>query len=95
LFTVTGAAKKARVTLGGRLAMTDNIPLGQFEPVCPHCGAKIGPKSGAVELKDETRIFCPVHGDVGNLQEVRAAIVEQHRNEIVDKAKEAVRALGI
>ena len=73
--------------------MSDNIPLGQFKASCPQCGAELSIKHEGVELKGDERLFCPVHGDVMNLQEARRIIFEQNRDDIVDKARNVARDL--
>lgn len=66
------------------------IPIGKFSPRCPQCGEKLGVEKGIVDAKDETRVFCPVHGDVGSLQDIRAAVIEQNRDQIAAKARDYV-----
>ena len=68
------------------------IPPWQFKASCPHCGAELKIKreseSGAVELKGDERLFCPVHGDVMSLEEARRVGFEENRDDIIDKARE-------
>ncbi len=74
--------------------MGDGItPIGYVKPVCPKCGAELLIEHDGVDLKGDERTLCPVHGDVGSLDEVRAQVLDQNRENIIDHAKELVRKL--
>jgi hypothetical protein len=36
-------------------------------------------------------MLCPIHGDVGSLDEIRAQVLDQNRDNIINHAKELVR----
>jgi hypothetical protein len=53
-------------------------PPINLETTCPQCGAKLRIKGRTGnEMKADDRVFCPVHGDVGSLDEaLRIAIAK-------------------
>lgn len=75
--------------------MTETIPPWQFSAHCPQCNAVLGIKrdteSGAIEVKADDRLFCPVHGDVMSLEEARQIAFEDNRDDIIDKARKFSR----
>jgi len=62
------------------------IPLGQFNPSCPQCGAHLGIKPGSVELKGNDRVFCPVHGDVMSVDEARLVAGKKITDDAIQQA---------
>lgn len=45
---------------------------------CPKCGARLSTERLDHQLSGQERLFCPQHGEVGSLQEMRA---RRHRDE--------------
>lgn len=70
------------------MAGDENIPLGQFKASCPQCGADLKVQYDGIDLKGEDRMICPVHGDVGSLDEARRVLFEKNRDNIIDRAKQ-------
>lgn len=70
--------------------MSNPVPI-EIEPVCQQCGAKLLIKHSGTEPEPEDRVLCPVHGDVGSLQEVRTAVYEQNREKIQEQIAKHVR----
>jgi hypothetical protein len=72
----------------------DNIKPRQFRASCPLCGARLGVEHDGIDLGNE-RVLCPVHGDMGSLEEVRRSIFfKEHRNYVVDSATKIVRTIN-
>ena len=67
------------------------IPIGQVKPTCPQCGAQLQIEHNETGLKGKYNLICPVHGHVGDLEKVRARVLEQNRDKIVEDAKQHVR----
>ena len=64
--------------------MTDEavIPIGEFQPTCPHCGANILIEHDGVEPKPDDRVFCAEHGTIGTREAIRAQILDENRDKI-------------
>ena len=62
------------------------IPVGKFKAACPRCGTGLGIKHDGINLEGEERMICPIHGDVGSLEETRI-VLEKNRDKIIDPAK--------
>ena len=74
----------------------DNItPVDNSGPSCPLCDARASALSMTASiLKGNERVLCPVHGDMGSLEEVRRSIFfKEHRNYVVDSANKIVRTI--
>ena len=63
------------------------IPVGKFKAACPQCGTDLGIKHDSINLEGEERMICPIHGDVGSLEETRRIVLERNRDKIIDPAK--------
>ena len=69
----------------------DNImPIGQFRASCPLCEARLSIEHDGIDLKGNERVLCPVHEDMGSLEEARRSI---HRNYVIDSTKKIARAI--
>ncbi len=64
-----------------------------FNPTCPQCGANLEIEWDGVEPKGDDRLLCPVHGDVGSLQDLRTKIAETYRDNIGADRIEDVREI--
>ena len=74
--------------------MSDEIThIGNVKPLCPQCGAELLVEHDGIGLKGDERVLCPVHGDIGSLDEIRAQILDQNREKIINHAKELARQL--
>jgi hypothetical protein len=72
----------------------DNITPRQFGASCPLCDARLSVEHDGIDLKGNERVLCPVHGDMGSLEEVRRSIFfKEHRNYVVDSANKIVRTI--
>jgi hypothetical protein len=71
------------------------IPIAEIKAVCPKCGVNSAPQRGEVDLKDETRIFCPTHGDIGSLKELRAQLIDQNRDKVIDAARDLLKGFKL
>ena len=57
-----------------RMSDYNITPVGQFRASCPLCDARLSVEHDGIDLKGNERVLCPVHGDMGNLEEVRRII---------------------
>jgi hypothetical protein len=49
-------------------------PIGQFRASCPLCDARLSVERDGIDLKGNERVLCPIHGDMGSIEEVRRII---------------------
>jgi predicted Zn finger-like uncharacterized protein len=68
----------------------NTTPASQFRASCPLCGARLRIDHESINLKVSERVRCPVHGDMGSLEEGSQFI---NRNYIIDSAKKIFRAI--
>ena len=74
--------------------MNDDIThIGNVKPLCPRCGAELMIEHDGVCLKGNERVLCPVHGDIGSLDEIRIQVFDQNREKIIDHTKELARQI--
>jgi predicted Zn finger-like uncharacterized protein len=73
-----------------RVSNDNTMSTRQFKASCPLCGARLRIEHDDIDLKANERVRCPVHGDMGSLEEGRQFI---NRNYIADSAKKVVRAI--
>ena len=75
--------------------MSDHeITPRKFGASCPLCGARLRVEHDGIDLKGSERVLCPVHGDMGSLEEVRRSIFfKEDRNYVVDSANKIVRTI--
>src|SRR5271157_145756 len=72
----------------------DNITPRPFGASCPLCDARLSVEHDGIDLKGNERVLCPVHGDMGSLEEVRRSIFfKEHRSHVVDTANKIVRTI--
>ena len=71
--------------------MDENTPVGHSEALCSQCGAQLSVKHDGIELKGDDRCICPIHGDVGSLQDIRRSLYEQQRDEVIKHAQGLAR----
>ncbi len=71
-----------------------DITPRQFGASCPLCAARLSVEHDGTDPKGNERVLCPVHGDMGSLEEVRRSIFfKEHRNYVVDSANKIVRTI--
>jgi hypothetical protein len=57
-----------------RMSYYNMAPVGQFRASCPLCDARLSVEHDGIDLKGNERVLCPVHGDMGSIEEVRRII---------------------
>jgi hypothetical protein len=67
------------------------IPVGKFKAACPQCGTDLDIKHDGINLEGEERMICPIHGDVGSLEE-RAGLFSKDRDKIIDPLRRCYRS---
>jgi hypothetical protein len=63
------------------------VHVGKIEASCPQCGAQLSIEHDSIKLKGNDRMICPIHGDVGSLEETRGVFLEKNRDNVVDQTK--------
>jgi hypothetical protein len=72
----------------------DNITPRQFGASCPLCAARLSVEHDGTDLKGNERVLCPVHGDMGSLEEVhRSIFFKEHRNYVIGGVNKIVRTI--
>lgn len=63
----------------------------EIEPRCPQCGTKLLVEIAGTEPEPHDRALCPVHGDVGSVEEAARAALEQNRDKIGDQVADHIK----
>ena len=79
----TGATKESPI-------VTDPMDL-TFKPVCPECGNQVSLKRDAIQAENQRRVMCPIHGDIGNREQLMPVFIEQFRNNFTGNLVDIVR----
>lgn len=66
-------------------------PIGHVQFLCPECGAKLLVEQLGDEPDTEDRVLCPVHGFIGNRDEVTRQAIEQNRDKITQEVAEHIK----